>query len=182
MRPRAARFALALVLLGLALLVVPAFGQSQPQPARQPLARTAPSAVAAVAPVPAQELNERLYLPALRDASISVVFGTTINPETGVITDPGTTFPAGIQQLYVNTLIVGYQGNSYRTDAIFADGNRETGPTRTATRPVEGESYSLCITTTGSCDVGTRPLPAGVYTIEVYINDQLVRSFQATLQ
>lgn len=181
---RKLRNALALALAGLLLFVGTASGQGGPRPQRATIdpAFSPPAQPAAPAAAPAQELTERTYLPMLRDASLSVVFGSSTDPETGAITDPGTTFPAGIQLLYVNTLFVGYQGNRYRTDAIFPDGGRETGPTTTATQAVEGERYALCITTTASCSSGTLPLSAGVYTIEVFINDQLVRSYQATLQ
>jgi hypothetical protein len=182
MSARKLRSAVALALAGLLLLAGTASGQGAPRPQRATLAAPELAAPAtAPAAAPAQELTERTYLPMLRDARLSVVFGSGAD-ENFVITQPSSQLPAGITRLYVNALIVGYQGSSYRIEAIYPDGERLTDSNRPVTRPALLVPFYLCLTTASECGTGEQPLPAGVYTIELFINDQLARSFQATLQ
>lgn len=128
------------------------------------------------------QLTPRQYLPLLRDFSATVLFGAGADPETGEVRQPGAVFPAGITRLYVDVRLVGAAGSSFRTEAVFPDGVRSADVNRTAEGPLVFDRYYLCVTTDEACGSGEQPLPAGVYTVEVYVDDRLVRTAEAVLE
>jgi hypothetical protein len=186
MRTRHVRTVFALVVCSLLLLSAPAFAQGEPQGYREQFAEPpAPSAAEPAAPSPDAALGAltpRVWLPMLRDSEIEVRFGSTANQETGEITAPGIVFPAGILRLYVDARFTGVQGLTYRTDAIFPSGQRLRGVNLSATRALHYDRYYLCRTTAFRCGIGEVPLLAGPYTVEVFLNDRLVSTWQAAIR
>lgn len=171
------------------LLAVPTFAQGEPQGFREQFAEppepsAAPAVAAAAAPAATlDQRTPRLWLPLTRRGpEIEVRFGSTANQETGEVTAPGIVFPVGIQRLYVDARFAGVQGLTFRTDAIFPTGQRLRGVNLTGTRPLHLDRYYLCRTTAFRCGTGEIALLAGPYTVEVFLNDRLVSTWEATIR
>lgn len=177
-----------LVLLAFATLFLPpaaghTFDHGWPTGRRSHRVAAAAPTVAPVAQAEVAQGSFRLHLPLLRRApEVTVRFGASADPDTNEVTQPATEFAAGIQRLYIDVRVVGAQGLVFRTDAIFPSGQRIVGPNLTVRAATEFDRYFLCQTTADACGTAEVALPQGVYTVEVFLNDALVRSEQATVR
>lgn len=179
------RLLLAMLLPALALLLAtPTRAWFAPGQA----AASTPIARSAVAPRPAQAtlaqtLDQQLYLPLLTRAPLaSVEFAAEVDPETGVPIAPTTSFDVGLDLLWVSVRFEGYAGRSMRLDFTYADNETLVGQTRI----VEGDDFrfttAYCITTAFTCERGRLVLPAGPYTVRVFIDGVQVQEAVATIR
>lgn len=170
----------------LCLLLAAGAVYGQPSPTAQRFGMPAASAPRHATPVEpgsgATQLPPRLYLPLLRNFSITVLFSDNADAETGAISSPGTVFTEGIRRLYVDVRVAGAGGSRFRTEAIFPTGERSIGEEIIVADAVAYDRYYLCVTTDEACGSGELPLPAGVYVVEVYLDGKLLRTEQAVVQ
>lgn len=184
MRVRHSWVALILVVVALAALAVPAFGQGAPQDQLAPIVvPEAPTAVE-VAPVAAPgQARSLTYLPVLiRSPAIEIRLGASANPDTGEVTAPNTVFSTGITRLYVDVRLRGVQGLPYRTEVVTASGQRLRGATLTGSRPVHYSRFYVCRTLAGSCGFGEVALLAGTYKVEVFLGEALASAAEGTIR
>ena len=183
MRPAARRLSGALVLALIALAAFTAgsvLGQAGPRQLRSAASPTAPvpseAPPTAVLPTPAQ-LSIKTHLPLLRQSPLfQVLVGTAANPETGEVTAPATEFPSGVLRLYIDARFVGIAGSTYRSEVVFPDGERLTDTNRAAPGNEVYDRYFICRTAAFQCGSGEVALLPGPYTIELFVDDTLVRS------
>jgi len=139
--------------------------------------------LAFIAPARSENDSTRLYLPFLaRPPLVSVTFASTINRGTGELLDPGTDFPAGLDLLWVSARLQGYVGRTLRLDLTFPDGETLASNDRQVADDDFRYTIAYCITTAGTCDFGRVPLPAGLYTARVFVDNQQVYQAVATIR
>lgn len=185
---RIAPFRRLLLLPALLLLLTPVAGLAQPPAA--PLEAlidersAAPAALPAAAPAAPSQLDQRLALPLLHAGpAVSVVVGTDYDSATGEVAGVATSFPYGVDQLFVQTTVAGGDGLVLRQSFTFADGDVLSGVPRTVVGNAPFVRTSrYCITTASTCQSGRLLLERGTYIAQVYLNDLPAGTFSIVVQ
>jgi hypothetical protein len=128
---------------------------------------------AAPAPARAQQLDQRIYLPALyAGVAVSVSFGSGYDQSTGQLTGAATSFAYGAEQIIVQTRVSGGKGLVLRREIVNPRG--EKAPTSNIL--LDSDSYQrtvvYCLTEDGTCASGRLLLERGSYAVRVYLGAQ----------
>jgi hypothetical protein len=127
--------------------------------------------------------EKKTFLPIVtRAITATITFGATVN-NNGIPTPPITHFPAGSRKMYYNAAIVGGAGKSYRLEWTL-NGTRTPSIDRSGV--ISGSPSNIngliCYTQVGtSCDNPTGTLPAGTYTVVLYVNNTFIAQGTATV-
>lgn len=129
---------------------------------------------------PTQELSRRAYLPlTLQPTTARITFGTAVD-NNNKPSPPLTTIPAGSRVLFYNVEVIAAQNKPFRIEYTLPTGPlpAETGTVSASPANFPG---SICYTSNGSCNPPTSTLRPGVYTIKLFIEDQLAAEASATV-